>query len=65
MREDYAESLEKMFPMGFVIVHVSPNETISYAYFNPEGVEQLDWVQKEIEALAQYDYDEDFNAEVN
>lgn len=69
MREDYAEALEKMFPKGFVIVHVSPNETISYSYFNPEGVEQLEWVRKAISDLSDYDdyedYEEGFNAEVN
>lgn len=42
MREDYAENLQKMFPKGYVIVHIQPNENPAYSWFNPNADEFLD-----------------------
>lgn len=41
MREDYREKLEKMFPNGWVIYYVNPNETANVSYFNPHKVSQI------------------------
>lgn len=35
MREDYQESLEKMFPKGYVITFIQPNSDPAYSWFNP------------------------------
>lgn len=35
MREDFQESLQKMFPNGYVITYIQPNKEPAYHWFNP------------------------------
>lgn len=41
MKEVDVESLDKMFPKGYVIVYTLPNDDIRVAMFNPERDEYL------------------------
>lgn len=41
MREDYEENLDKMFPLGYVIVYTNPDLTIRLNIYNPNGHEIL------------------------
>lgn len=52
MREDLQEALEKMFRRGYIIVWVAKDDSINYNYWNPEQIEQIDWVRESIERLA-------------
>jgi hypothetical protein len=49
MREDNEEQLEKMFPLGYVIIWIQPNLSIRAKKFNPDGYELLNDYYDEIE----------------
>lgn len=36
MREDHLEQLEAMFPRGYVITYIMPNNEPAYQWFNPK-----------------------------
>lgn len=42
MREDHDEALQKMFPKGFVIVYIQPDEDGGYVWYNPKKNEFLE-----------------------
>lgn len=35
MREDYMESLDKMFPGGYAIAYTNPNGIMRFSHFDP------------------------------
>ena len=37
MREDQLESLDTLFPGGYLIVHIQQNGTSKFSWFNPEN----------------------------
>lgn len=37
MREDHQELLETMFPKGYLIVYVKPNDEPQLAWYNPHN----------------------------
>ena len=39
MREDFQESLDKMFPDGYGIAYSCPDGNIRWAHFNPRNAE--------------------------
>lgn len=41
MREDYLEVLEKMFPKGYVITYIMPNDDPAFNWCNPNKDEFL------------------------
>lgn len=41
MREDYLESLDKMFPDGYVIVYTCPDSQIRLSLYNPHRYENI------------------------
>jgi hypothetical protein len=45
MREDYQESLDKMFPAGYVILYTCPNETLRIAKYNPKKLFQIQFAE--------------------
>jgi hypothetical protein len=48
MREDYLESLDKMFPDGYVIIYTCPNETLRLSIYNPQKLIQISEVHNYI-----------------
>lgn len=53
MREDLQEELQKMFPRGFIIVHVNKDNSISYFMNNPEYVDQIFSIEDGIKNAAE------------
>lgn len=41
MREDYLESLDKMFPQGYAIAYTCPDGQMRFSHFNPNEVDQI------------------------
>jgi hypothetical protein len=41
MREDHLESLEKMFPRGYVMIYTCPDGSMRVSMFNPQGYDIL------------------------
>lgn len=37
MREDHEEALMKMFPKGYLITYVQPNNDVAYHWHNPNN----------------------------
>lgn len=42
MREDVEEELMRMFPNGYVITYIQPNNDPVYAWWNPKDDEFID-----------------------
>lgn len=42
MREDYQEALDKMFPDGYVIYYLCPDENARVSAYNPHQIDQLE-----------------------
>ena len=42
VREDYLESLDKMFPNGYIILHIPTDGEIPMSLFNPNKNESLE-----------------------
>lgn len=41
MREDFQETLDKMFPDGWAIAYTCPDKQIRWAHFNPHNAEAI------------------------
>ena len=41
MREDHLETLEKMFPDGYLIAYTQPNLNIRLSYYNPHRAQLI------------------------
>ena len=37
MREDFIETLDKMFPDGYAIVYTNPDGQVRFNHYNPHG----------------------------
>lgn len=41
MREDYLESLDKMFPKGWGMIYTAQDDQVRWADYNPNNIEQI------------------------
>ena len=57
MREDYLEAVEKMFPKGWALVHIAPNNEVHLTWDN-EALKNETLVRA-VQALIQFATDEE------
>ena len=48
MREDYLETLDKMFPEGYIICYTNPDEQLRMALYNPNKYELIEDIHKQL-----------------
>lgn len=52
MREDFIETLDKMFPAGYLIMYTCPDGQIRFGMYNPKRLVPIEmWREAIIESL--------------